>query len=342
MVEWKYMKIAFFQIEGWEKEAILKAFPDHNIFFSEKRVDEDNLPERNDFEIVSGFTHSKITGKVADYFPNLQLAATRSTGFDHIDVEACRARGVAVVSVPGYGSHTVAEFAFGLILNLTRKIYQAIDQIKETGSFSLADLRGTDIYGKTLGVLGTGKIGKEVIKIAKGFGMNVAAHDVFRDEAFAKEYGVAYLDLPELLGSSDIITIHCPYNSDTHHLINKENIGQIKKGAYLINTARGEIVETAALVQGLEDGAIAGAGLDVLEEEVKTKDELEFLKGEKTEEAALKTILENRILMDNPNVLITPHNAFNSREAMARILETTIQNIKSFIDGKPENLVSLK
>lgn len=335
------MKIAFFQIEGWEKETILKAFPGLDIFFSEKRVDEDNLPERNDFEIISGFTHSKITGKTADYFPNLKLVATRSTGFDHIDIEACKARGVAVASVPGYGSHTVAEFAFGLVLNLTRKIYRAIDQIKETGSFSLADLRGIDIYGKTIGVLGTGKIGKEVIKIAKGFGMDVMAYDVFKDEAFAKEYDAAYLDLPELLGKADIITIHCPNNPETRHLINKENIHLIKKGAYLVNTARGEVVETAALIQALEEGIIAGAGLDVLEEEVKTKDELEFLKGEKTEEEALKTILENRILMDNPNVLITPHNAFNSWEAMARILETTVQNIKSFIDGKPENLVPL-
>lgn len=336
----KIMKIAFFQVENWEKEVILKALPNHNLFFSEKRVDEDNLPERNDFEIISGFTHSRITGKVADYFPGLKLVATRSTGFDHIDIEACKARGVAVVSVPGYGSHTVAEFTFGLILNLTRKIYRAIDQIKETGSFSLAELRGIDIYGKTLGVLGTGKIGKEVIKIAKGFGMGVVAYDIFKNEPFAKEYGITYLDLPELLGKSDIITIHCLYNPSTRHLINKKNIGQIKKGAYLINTARGEIVETAALIQGLEDGIIAGAGLDVLEEEVKTKDELEFLKGEKTEKETLKTILENRVLMNKPNVLVTPHSAFNSWEAMTRILETTIKNIKSFIDEKPENLVS--
>ena len=225
------------------------------------------------------------------------------------------------------------------MLNLMRKIYYAIDQIKETESFDLKNLKGEELYGKTLGVIGTGKIGKEVIKLAKAFGMNILAYDAYPDENFAKEQNITYTSLEELLKNSDVITIHVNLNPSTYHLINKENIKIIKPGAYLINTARGGIVETEALLYALKEGILKGAALDVLEEETEIKEELELLVKEQLKEEEIKTLWQNHILMKMPNVLITPHNAFNSKEAIERILMTTIENIKRFLEGKAINLV---
>jgi len=334
------MKLAFFEIEGWEEPIIRAAFTEEDVFVSKNKVTSLCLPDTHDFEIISVFVDSRIDKVVLDCFPNLKLVATRSTGYDHVDIAECKKRRIQVTYVPGYGDNTVAEFTFGLILNLTRKIYQGIDQIKETGSFSLEGLRGVDLKGKTLGVVGTGRIGKEVIKIAKGFGMNVVAYDPFPDQIFAERMGYRYVEFEELLASSYIVTLHTPYNKDTHHLINRGNIGKINRGSYLINTARGPIVETEAIIEGLQKGILAGVGLDVLEEEGETKDELTILALGHPKEEDLKTMLQNHILMKMPNVLITPHNAFNSQEALERILNTTIQNIKGFIKGAPTNIVS--
>lgn len=334
------MKIGFFEIEGWEENAIKAALPTDEVHLNKNKIDEEmNLPEKADYDVISVFVNSKLTPKVLDQFPNLKYIATRSTGFDHIDCIECAKRNVPVSYVPSYGVNTVAEFAFGLILNLTRKIYQSINQMKETNSFSLDGLRGMDIKGKTIGVVGTGHIGTEVVKIAKGFGMEVIAYDPFPNAEFATTMGFKYMSLEELLKTADIVTIHTPYNKDTHHLINKSNINMMKPGAYLINTARGAIVETDALIEALQSGLLGGVGLDVIEEEGETKDELNLLVKKRENEDELKTMLENHMLMKMPNVLITPHNAFNTKEAVARILDTTLQNIKSFQEGKPANLI---
>lgn len=326
-------------MEGWETDLILKRFPSEQISFHKEKIDPLNLPEENDFEILSVFVNSRLTREVIAHFSNLKFVVTRSVGYDHIDLEAARERGIVVSYVPGYGDNTVAEFAFGLILNLTRKIYQGIDQIKESGSFALSGLRGIDIKGKTIGIIGTGRIGREMVKIANGFGMRVLAFDPFPNAELARELGFEYVDFETLLRSSDIVSLHCPYNEKTHHLINKGNIGLMKKGAYLINTARGPVLETEALIQALQAGVLAGAGLDVLEEEGETKDELAYLSQGHPNEAELKTMLQNHILMEMPNVLITPHTAFNSQEAMERILNTTLGNIADFLAGKLTNVV---
>ncbi|MFA6407107.1 MAG: NAD(P)-dependent oxidoreductase [Candidatus Paceibacterota bacterium] len=333
------MKIGFFELEGWEEKIVRETFSGHEVRFSNMKITEQDLPPQNDFDVLSVFVDSRITPAVLTHFPSVKLITTRSTGFDHVDVAACKAKGISVASVPGYGDNTVAEFAFGLMLNLSRKLYQAIDQIKEIESFSQKGLRGFDLKGKTLGVVGTGRIGKEVIKIAKGFGMEVIAFDPFPNAETALALGFTYFPLEGLLGKADIITLHCPLTDITKHLINRKNIGMIKKGAYLINTARGGIVETDALVEALEKGILAGAGLDVLEEEGETKDEMRFLSENTPHEKELKTILQNHILMNMPNVIITPHNAFNSQEALERILSTTLENIAGFIAGTPKNII---
>lgn len=333
------MKIAFFEIEGWEEKLIKDALPGHEITLFKEPLSSDRIPEHRGFDAISVFVDSRIDGEVLNYFSDLKFIATRSTGYDHVPVKICRDRGIGVAYVPGYGDNTVAEFAFGLILNLTRKIYQSIDQMKERESFVLEGLRGVDLKGKTIGIIGTGRIGREVIKIAKGFGMNVIASDMFPDEKAAKELGFTYVPFEKLLAGSDVISIHCPLTEKTTHLINSKNIKLIKKGAFLVNTARGAIIETEALIHALQEGILAGAGLDVLEEEGEIKDELKFLSKDRIREAELKVLLQDHVLMRMPNVLVTPHNAFNSDEALERILSTTLINIRAFTESKPINLV---
>lgn len=303
-------------------------------------LDETTLPADTDAEVISIFVNSVINEAVLSRLPNLKLIATRSTGYDHIDVEACKSKGVAVATVPSYGEDTVAEYTFALLLNLSRKVAEANDRIKETGNFDLSGLRGFDLKGKTLGVVGTGKIGKNVIEIATGFNMNIIAYDKFPDEAYATKMNYKYLTLDEVLAQSDIVTLHVPYLPENHHMINAGSIAKMKKGSYLVNTARGPLVETEALLRALKLGHLAGAGLDVLEEEGVTKDEVNFLTNEAPAGAHdLKIVLENHALVDMPNVIITSHNAFNTWEALQRILNTTIENIKGFASGAPINLV---
>ena len=332
------MKIGFFELEDWEEKILKTQFLNEELVFSTEKIDSDNLPKDTSYDILSIFIDSRIDKNVLSHFPNLKFVATRSTGYEHINLLDCKEKEILVSFVPGYAENTVAEYTFGLILNLTRKIYQAIDQVKSKEFFSIANLRGIDLKDKTLGVIGVGRIGKEVIKLAKGFGMKVIAVNPSIDNLLAKSFGFTYVSLEDLLKNSDIITLHCPYNASTHHLINKNNIGLIKKGAFLINTARGGIVETEALVSALENGTIQGAGLDVLEGETDMKDELELLPKKTASEEKLKTVLYDHMLIRMPNVLITPHVAFNSKEAMARIVNTTVENIQGFMRQTPINL----
>ena len=328
------VKIAFFEIEKWEAEYIKDnfQFPISNFQFFEGKLDKDNLPEQRDFDVISVFVGSEIRKEVIDALPNLKLIATRSTGFDHIDAVYAKEKGIKTAYIPGYGDNTVAEFAFALILSLSRKIFEAYDRIKEKGQFDFEGLRGFDLNGKTIGIIGTGRIGKFMVKIAKGFGMDVLAFDVYPNQKMAEELGFKYVPLDELLVNSDVISLHIPYNEFTHHLINANNILKIKKGALLINTARGLLVETEALVKALSEERLGGYGADVLEEEGIIKDERQFLLSGSLEGHNLRAVLADHILIDMPNVIITPHTAFNTKEALQRILDTDIENIKIFIE----------
>ncbi len=345
-------KIAFFEINDKEKKYFQKNLFEQNLSFFSQKIDKNNLPLKNDFEIIVVFIGSKIDEQTIQHFPNLKFIATRSTGVDHINLKVCKKRGIKVANVPVYGDNTVAEHTFALILNLSRKIYQSYDKIKRTHNFELEGLQGFDLKNKVLGVVGTGHIGRHVIRIANGFQMKVLAFDVYPDKDFAQKFNFQYTkNLEELLANSDIISLHVPLNSHTHHLINKDNIYKIKKGAYIINTARGGIIATEALVKALKDGHLAGAGLDVLEGEKTIKEELEIFTSEKYEiydlvegyqsrEEDLKVLIQNRLLLTMKNVIITPHNAFNSKEALERIWQTTVENIQSFLEKNPKNLVN--
>lgn len=336
-------KSVFFNLEPWAKDYMAKnpklAAAGVSVGFEDHVLDVSHMPADVDFDIAGVFVDSALKKDVVGFLPKLKHIAALSTGYDHIDLAACAAAGITVSTVPSYGENTVAEYAFALILALSRKICDTHCQVREEGNFKLDGLRGFDLAGKTIGIVGTGHIGQHAVRIAKGFGMNVIASDAFPNEKLAAELGFKYLPLADLLAASDVITLHVPYLPATHHLINKENIGLIKKGAYLINTSRGAVVETDALVAALKSGQLGGAGLDVLEEEGMIKDELNALVGGQASEHDLKTVLEDHVLIDMPNVLITPHNAFNTQEAFQRILDTTIDNIVGFAQGAPVNLV---
>jgi D-lactate dehydrogenase len=239
--------------------------------------------------------------------------------------------------VPFYGENTVAEHTFALILALSRKVHEAFVRVRQ-GNFSLDGLRGFDLKDKTIGVVGAGHIGLHVIRIARGFGMKVLAFDVQRNNFLAEVLGFAYADLETLLGQSDIITLHAPYNARTHHLINGDNISRIKSGAVLINTSRGGLVDTEALLKALDDGILAGAGLDVLEGEEAVLEESALL-GDSANPELLRRAIQNHLILKKPNVVFTPHNAFNSQEALERILDTTAENITCFAAGTPKNVV---
>lgn len=336
-------KVVFFNIEPWAEE-YLKNSKDLSgagveVGFMNQTLDKNHLISDTNFDILGMFVDSIADATVIGSLPSLKHITTLSTGYDAIDFQACAAKGITVSYVPTYGENTVAEYAFGLILALSRKICEARDRVKEEGSFRLDGLRGFDLAGKTLGVLGTGHIGQHVIRMAKGFNMNVIAFDAFPNASLAAELGFEYKTLPEILQQCDILTIHVPYLPSTHHIINAENISLMKQGAYLINTARGAVVDTNALLTALKSGKLGGAGLDVLEEEGIIKDELDYLVGNQLQDHDLRVVLEDHTLIDMPNVIITPHNAFNTTEAFTRILDTTIKNIVGFSNGQPVNLV---
>ena len=332
------MKIAFFETELWEEDYLKSQLKSFDLLFFKEKIDSNNLKKISDTNILSVFISSIIDKEIIEKLKDLKYITTRSTGFDHIDLKTCHNKKILVSNVPTYGENTVAEHTFALILALSRKIYPTLEKTKK-GDFSLEGLRGFDLKDKALGVVGTGNIGCHVIRIAKGFDMKILAYDIKKDLKFAKKIGFKYLPFEELLKNSDIITLHLPYNKSTHHLINKENLKLFRKGCYLINTARGGVCDTTALLQGLKDKTFAGLGLDVLEEECFIKEEKELLSSDFKKTCDLKIILENHLLINQPNVIITPHNAFNSKEALLRILDTTIENIKSFSKNKLINII---
>ncbi len=331
------MRIAFFEVEDWERDHFTRGLAGYELSFHPEALDESRALDVADVEAISIFIHSRVGRQVLDTLPYLRFIATRSTGYDHIDLEACAERGIAVANVPRYGENTVAEHTFGLILTLSRNLLRAYLRTSR-GDFSLKGLEGFDLKGKTLGVVGAGSIGLHVVRIAKGFGMNVLAYDVNRNRLLADVLGFEYVELAELLRRSDIITLHAPYTPQTHHLINRETLALVKRGGLLINTARGGLVDTDALLWALDEGIIGGAGLDVLEGEELVSEERELLRQPAAEEK-LRMLLRHHILLRRDNVIITPHSAFYSREALQRIVDTTTANLVRFAEGNPINLV---
>ena len=333
------MKITFFESEGWEKDYLKGKFGwKTKVEFIQEPISETNLSKALESEIISVFIYSKLTKEILDKLPKLKMISTRSTGFDHIDISECKKRGIVVTNVPTYGENTVAEHTFGLILSLSRKIHKAYEKTIK-GDFKIDELRGFDLLGKTLGVVGTGHIGQRTIRIAKGFGMRILAYDAFPNKKLSLEEGFDYVEFDELISKSDIITFHVPLIPATTHMLSMKNIKKVKRGAIIINTARGGIIETECLTYGLEKGILSGVGLDVIEGEDIIKEEKELLTKDFSKEN-FKMLVCDHVLLKDSRVIYTPHIAFNSDEAVRRIMDSTQESINAFILNKPLNKIN--
>ena len=291
-------------------------------------------------EVISVFVDSVVTKDIMDKMPKLKLIATRSSGFDHIDLDHAKRRSITVVNVPTFGENTVAEHAFALLLMLARKLPGMIESTK-AGVYSPQQYVGFDIIGKTIGIVGMGKIGKFMATIAKGFGMNVLACDIKQSHAANTDPRIQYVDLPTLLQRSDIVSLHAPLTPKTYHLINQDTVLQMKRGAILLNTARGELVDNRALISALSSGHLAGAGLDTIEGEkfLHAKSVVDNLNTNAASPESYLHTSEIMALTRMNNVIITPHSAYNTTKAIARINAVTAKNIIDFWYGKMPNKV---
>lgn len=296
-----------------------------------------------DAEVISVFVGSNVTREIIDRLPKLKLIAARSTGFDHIDVKYASERGITVTNVPTYGENTVAEHAFALLLALSRKLIPAVEDTA-VGRFVASNHTGIDLKNRTIGIIGMGHIGQHTAKIARGFEMNVVAYDVHPNEELAKNLNFTYVSLEELLGKSDVISLHAPLTPNNYHLINHHSIQKMKPGAILINTARGELVENRALIVALRSKLLAGAGLDTIEGEnyLTTAALIDTVMSNAASPMAYEYAAEERILLQMPNTVVTQHAAFNTAEAIKRINDTTAQNIVDFWYGNTPNKVELR
>ena len=335
------MKIIFFDVRDNEKD-VLANFCSNGYqceFHSEPLDDKTILSEEiKQADVISCFTFSRVSKEILQQFSNLKLIALRSVGFDHIDIDYCKANNIAVVNSFGYGNVTVAEFAFGLILDVMRKTARSYMNLRNE-HLDRDIYTGFELKNSTIGVIGTGAIGAEVVRIAKGFEMNILAYDIYPKEELKEKYGVKYVELEEILKNSDVISLHAPLTDKNFHMIDSDKIKLMKSNAVIVNTARGELIDTKALYEALSENRIFGAGLDVLEaENILTNPEkiwdFDYLK----DDIIKQTLINDRLLRLH-NVVITPHIAYNTKQAQDRILSITISNIKSFFEGKLQNSI---
>jgi D-lactate dehydrogenase len=333
------MKIVVFEVEPREAPLFDALKDRHELTLVAAPLRPADADRYADAEIVSTFIYSELSEEVLRRLPSLKLVATRSTGFDHIATAYCTQRGIVVSNVPSYGENTVAEHTFALLLAISHRLPEAIDRAQR-GHFSPEGLQGFDLAGKTIGVVGTGRIGRHVIRIAKGFAMEVIAYDVMTDPEFADRVGFRYVGFEELLASADVITLHAPATKETHHLLSAGTFKQMKDGVVVINTSRGSLIDARALIQALRSGKVSAAGLDVLADEPLIREEAELICSIFCDQHDLRDLVANHVLLRMQNVVVTPHSAFNTREAVARIVETTVANIGAFVAGRPQNAVA--
>lgn len=324
------MRIAVFSTKPYDRRALEEANVErgHELAFFETRLTPDTVSLAMGYEAICPFVNDQVTAEVVEALApqGLRLITLRSAGFNHVDLEAAERHGVTVARVPAYSPHAVAEHAMGLVLTLSRHLHRAHARVRE-GNFALDGLLGTDIHGKTVGVVGTGRIGTVFCRIVDGFGCRVLAHDPYPNEA-VQALGAEYVSLDRLLAESDIVALHLPLTPETHHLIDGRAIERMQDGVTLINTSRGGLVDTRAVINGLKSGKIGALGLDVYEEEA----DLFF-------EDLSDTVIQDDVfarLLTFPNVLVTGHQGFFTTEALANIAETTLANASDFVSGAGE------
>ena len=339
------MKITFTETEESDRRFFEEALGEHELSFVTSLAD-----VTSDTEVLSIFKAANIDDAFLAQHPALRLIATRSTAADNIDLESCARRSVTVCVVPSYGDHIVAEHTFALLLALTRRLHETM-RLTGYQRFSYEALRGTELHGKTFGIFGAGRIGMKTVPIARAFGMEVIAHDIEPRPAEAASLGFAYVSFDELLRRSHFLSLHTPLTEATFHTLDRETFAKCRRGVLIINTARGRIIDTAALLEALDAGIVGGAGLDVLGEEAALRqqtsqlvsdqiiDRLHGADGSAAPERSQQ--IEKLMLIDKllarANVVFTPHIAFNCVESIERINEATAANLKRFIAGEPLN-----
>lgn len=319
------IKIAFFDTKPYDKKSFnpLNDKFGFKIKYFDNKLNEDTASLAKGYDVVCVFVNDDINENTINilYENGIRLIALRCAGFNNVNFKAAYGK-IHVVRVPAYSPYAVAEHAFALISTLNRKTHKAYNRTRES-NFSINGLTGFDLHGKTIGIIGMGKIGQIVANIALGYGMKVLAYDVYAKE----RDGVKFTNLDEIYKNADIITLHCPLTSDTHHIINKDSIEKMKDGVYIINTSRGGLVDTNAIIKGIKSGKIGGGGLDVYEEEAS------YFFEDYSDEIITDDTLA-RLLTFN-NVVVTSHQAFLTKEALYNIAETTLENINSYFEDKP-------
>ncbi|MGC1860983.1 MAG: hydroxyacid dehydrogenase [Methylocystis sp.] len=333
------MKVVVFEVEPREALAFKGLEEQNELVLVEGPLRMANVAEFSDADIVSTFVYSELDRRVLEKLPTLGMIATRSTGFDHIDIAYCAKRGVTVSNVPTYGANTVAEHVFALLLTISHRMREAVDRAR-SGEFSPLGLQGFDLAGKTLGVVGAGSIGRHVIRIGRGFEMVVVACDANPDEALARKLDFRYAPFEDVLDAADVLTLHVPATPATNNLLSEKEFARMKNGVVLINTARGNLIDVRALIEALRCGKVAAAGLDVLPDEPMIREEAELICSIFCNQRDLRSLVADHVLLNMKNVVVTPHSAFNTREAVGRIADTTVGNIKAYIAGQPRNVVA--
>jgi D-lactate dehydrogenase len=321
------MKIAFFSTQSYDKEYFNRYNTRHELVFFEGQLNEQTPILAGGCGAVCAFVNDVLNAAVIKQLADsgIQIIAMRCAGYNNIDLAAAQLHNIKVVRVPAYSPHAVAEHAVALMLTLNRKTHKAYNRVRE-GNFSLEKLTGFDLFGKTVGVIGTGKIGQVFCDIMKGFGCRVLAFDLIANKELEAK-GIEYLPLVQLLPQCDIISLHCPLTEQTSHIINSDTLRLMKQGVMLINTSRGGLIDTGAVIQALKTGQLGYLGIDVYEQEEKL-----FFHNLSEE------IIEDDVIMrliSFPNVLITSHQGFFTEEALTQIAQTTLQNISDFEEGKP-------
>ncbi len=322
-------KIAFFGAKPYDIASFDKVNEKYNydIRYYKGHLNPNNVVLTQDTDVVCIFVNDTADAAVIDAMVNngVKLLALRCAGFNNVDLKAAKGK-LPVVRVPAYSPYAVAEYSLALMLSLNRKIHRAYWRTRD-GNFSLNGLMGFDMHGKTIGIIGTGKIAKILIRLLKGFGMRILAYDLYPDMKFAGEEGISYVSLDELYRESDIISLHCPLTDQTKYMIDKDSIDKMKEGVMIVNTGRGQLINTNDLIEGLKEKKIAAAGLDVYEEEG------EYFYEDKSDKIIDDDVLA-RLLSFN-NVIVTSHQAFFTKEALHNIAETTLQNIEDFRCHRP-------
>ncbi len=319
------MKMLFFEVDTKQELYFKKAFPHDELFFYQEPIPLKTIPnDQFDAQVISTAIRSSLTKEIFDLFPYLKAVISRTTGSDHIDCVAAQEKNICVYTLPTYATQAVAEYTFALLLALVRKVALASESIeRENYGF----LRGSELADKTLGIIGFGMIGKAVARIALGFSMKVIVYD---PQCNLSELSVSFVSCTALLERSDVISVNVPLTNSTKYMLNSEAMRSIKKGSYLVNTSRGGVIETRALIDALENNILGGVALDVLEEEFFTYHPLALLRYVQATKEVYKKVLENNYLMKHPRAIISPHYAFNSQEALERSMQETKECIEAW------------